>query len=138
MAGDDELREAAGRLREHRRVCAAMEHPRNSPYTYVEVSTGAAGFVPEAELKDMAAVVTAWLREHPADDGKSWTPVWLESVGFREGRDGHSIGTGNGSTLTFADGGWYYGWDSEPVVDQPTRGHVRRLLAALGAPPPVG
>jgi hypothetical protein len=63
----EELRAAAERLREHRRVMAAMEHPRNSPYTYVEVSTGAAGFVHEAELKDMATVVTAYLAEHPAD-----------------------------------------------------------------------
>lgn len=61
----DGVRAAAERLRLHRRVVAEMRHPRESPYTYIEVETGAAGFVPAAELKDMATVVTAYLAEHP-------------------------------------------------------------------------
>ena len=60
---DDEVRAAAGRYREHRRVVLEMLHPRESPYTHIEVSTGAAGFVPAACDRDahtLAAAVLAW------------------------------------------------------------------------------
>jgi hypothetical protein len=84
----NQQRQALERFREHRRVCTAMEHPANSPYTYVEVSTGAAGLVPEAVQKDMATIIGLCLEEHRADDGDAVTEDWLRAVGFRTADDG--------------------------------------------------
>lgn len=133
----DDVRAAAERLREHRRVVAAMEHSKASPYTYIDVSTGAAGFVPNAELRDMAAVVTAYLAEHPADDAEPVTEAWLRAVEWEQIRDGphwwlralpmlrwdrreNELMIGSNSV------GWH-------LVSRPTTcGDVRRLASALG------
>lgn len=79
-AGD--VRAAAERLREHRRVCLVMRHPRESPYTHLEVSTGAAELIPGAEQKDLLTLANAYLAEHPADDAEPWTLKRLVEAGF--------------------------------------------------------
>jgi hypothetical protein len=152
MTPDDATRAAAERLRQHRAVVTAMRHPKESPYTYIEVSTGAAGFVPEAELKDMATVVTAYLAANPADDGKPVTRVWLQSRRFRpeptnefEGgpvnvwvlRDEHGEPVLTLDCIDSKPNEWdaFFGaiedWNQFPRSIA-TRGDVRRLLAALG------
>jgi hypothetical protein len=69
-----------------------------------------------------------------ADDGQAVTPGWLEAIGFRDGDECQAISAANGTTLEFSGIGWFYGFDSEPLPDQPTRGHVRALAKALGIP----
>lgn len=96
----------------------------------------------------MMQVVRAYLAEHPADDDMPVTTDWVMSLGFTnwEGSDSefewadHWFGL---ARRNYGDGPeWlaYYltadGFDgSESYLSHvPTRGHVRRLCAALNRP----
>lgn len=160
MSESSDVRAAAERLREHRRVCLVMRHPRESPYTHLEVSTGAAELIPGAEQKDLLTLANAYLAEHPADDGEPADADWLRSVGFLPDGDvdkpdaplaiglyygrtddeiengivagrhlliGHA---GDAMVEEYDEGGTVVGCVEMPSL--PTRGHVRRLCAALG------
>ncbi len=109
-----------------------------------------AGQLGNAEIADRNTLVLAWLREHQADDGEAVTAEWLKAVGFvvmtpyRDGDDtvlvspegvtGHNLFWSENSD-GWDNHTWHYGTDylhSQTMPDQPTRGHVRRLCAALG------
>jgi hypothetical protein len=96
------------------------------------------------------AVARAYLAEHPADDGEPVTAEWLKAVGFTERAkerpgDDRVLVSPEGETCHHVfwsenrDGydhnAWFYGDDylrAVNLLDQPTRGHVRRLCQALG------
>ncbi len=107
---------------------------------------------------DAFAVATAWQLDHEADDAEPVTAEWLKAVGFTDDpdlwfvRDHHggqaeamfapaadpeypssrgvmNTGDGWGFYLTDADG---FDGSQNYVCEVPTRGHVRRLCAALG------
>jgi len=111
-------------------------------------------------IEDTAAVANAYLAEHPSDDDEPATPEWLRSVGFLPDGDvdkpdaplaiglyygrtddeiENGIGAGRHLLLDHAgdamveeydEGGTVVGCVEMPSL--PTRGHVRRLCAALG------
>lgn len=54
-----DVADAAARYRKHLEVLLTMQHPKESPYTYIEVSTGAAGMVNEAWDKDADTLARA-------------------------------------------------------------------------------
>ena len=58
---DGELQMAIERYRQHREVILSMQHPRESPYTFIEVSTGAAGMVNEAWDRDAHRIALAYV-----------------------------------------------------------------------------
>lgn len=118
----DELRAAAERLR---RV-----HAGEPVQTVYESS------IPRAFAnmgRDENTLSNAWQDEHPADDEELVTEEWLLSIGFRLEIDEYG-----GADWWQLDkvkhapscGTWEF--DSAYLPDQPTRGHVRRLLTALG------
>lgn len=102
-------------------------------------------------IEDTAAVANAYLAEHPADDGEPVTADWLQSVGF-----GRHMQPAANCDLSLQAGDFRlfvavaiptrerYGFKPErwavnevwlPEAATPaTRGHVRRLCAALGIP----
>lgn len=70
-----ELKEAIERYTKHLEVILLMQHPKESPYTYIEVSTGAAGMVNEAWDKDahtIARNAIALLASQPIDPTLRW------------------------------------------------------------------
>ncbi len=102
------------------------------------------------EIADRNTLVLAWLREHPADDGEAVTAEWLKAVGFGQDDRIHTAWAlqfsphepehnpdDNWCIVYQSDG--FYRWrleddeaDVSSLPDMPTRGHVRRLCAALG------
>lgn len=97
-------------------------------------------------FRDASMLAAAYLAEHPADDELGVTEEWLRSVGFAETRDicyGHPIlEIGSEDCTLDCDlkcERWHFGSFGLPAQTVPkTRGHVRRLLAALGVPLPAG
>jgi hypothetical protein len=94
------------------------------------------------------AVCRAWLADNPADSDLPVTEPWLKSLGFYPSGDGPLwLDKDDGFTLSVRLGceniRWLYcgpvsdGGAAESVAlpDQPTRCHVRRLLAALDFTP---
>lgn len=72
--------------------------------------------------------------QRPSDDGDPVDEAWLRAVGFGvyglfADRDG---GLSLGDLEWHECRRWLYG--NTPLPDLPTRGHVRRLCAALGIP----
>ena len=96
----------------------------------------------QGKLADALIVADAVLAEHPADDGDPVTGEWLEVVipGFSLNAGGQMGGCVYDSyrvTAVRKDGGWGIVAsvaEGEAGVLCPTRGHVRRLCAALGIP----
>ena len=88
-------------------------------------------------VADMWLLSSAYLAEHPADDGEAHDPPWLIAVGFAQPQGGFpgtlQLGNLRHSTLSRA---WFLVrpcLERIPTVLQPkTRGDVRRLAAALG------
>lgn len=118
--GDDELRAAAGRLlREEDGIGAG----RGTDYVD-------GGFAAD----DAIALAKHYRATHPADDGEAVvTEEWLRSIGFCE----YQGSDADIQLETLA--GLYLRWApinhfmlDECYVELPTRGHVRRLLRALG------
>lgn len=82
-------------------------------------------------------VAAAYLAEHPADDAEPVTGTWLFSLGFRPAWGHPYCFNANGidvrctadelALATRTDELWTH--------ERPTRGHVRRLLLALGITP---
>lgn len=71
MAGS--LQDAANRRRLHVDVIHNMRHPVESPYTFIDVGTGAAGMVPEAETNDLVRLADAMVAElDPSPVGAEW------------------------------------------------------------------
>lgn len=81
---------------------------------------------------DEAVILNAYLAEHPEDSDQPVTVEWLRSVGFEAGILGplHIEYVQLPGGLTRTD--WFYERAMLPAMV--TRGHVRRLLAALGIP----
>lgn len=75
-----ELKEAIERYTKHAEVILSMQHPKESPYTYIEVSTGAAGMVNEAWDKDAHLLARAYLATIPPDGEEPITAEWLREV----------------------------------------------------------
>lgn len=83
-------------------------------------------------LDDLRILASAYLSEHPADDGEAITIEWMcENDWYLEGKD----------VVTRIDTSLYVSFSSSPPVvfvdvyelgTLRTRGDVRRLLAALG------
>lgn len=134
---DDELTAAAGRVREGRRLEAAG-HRRDQADAIVY------GDRRQSRAADVTALADAFLDAHPADSSEPVTVEWLRSVGATDKVDSRESGVavyglylGPAKWFDFAGGG-------ELLIDhgpgQPagwpikTRGHVRRLAAALGVP----
>lgn len=94
---------------------------------------------------DNKVIAAAYLADHPADDAEPVTKEWLLSVGFDDRRNGVSMGLGlrvNGGPHLYCSCNapgvtpdWYFD-DGRLIAcnDLLTRGHVRRLCAALGVP----
>jgi hypothetical protein len=76
-------------------------------------------------------VCRAWLAEHPADDGEPVTEEWAEAVAPGGYVD---VMTGNCGVVVEVRP-WALRVNGHRVVEDPTRGHVRRLLTALGVSP---
>ena len=97
-----------------------------------------------ARIEDRNLIVTAYLAEHPSDDDDPVTKEWYESVGGRYADDGtYSIDLPYREvSLVFYPKGvtashpqvWLWVPSGVVVSVNNTRGHVRRLCAALGAP----
>lgn len=91
--------------------------------------------------REFAVELRPYLASVPADDGTPVSEEWLRSVGFLEYStsedirliDLRNLVTFNRSRQTSAVT-WWIGGSIGPVTDMPTRGHVRRLCAALGIP----
>ncbi len=82
---------------------------------------------------DAFALATAYLAEHPADDGEPITAEWLRSVGFVAHKpDGLPAYAVLPCVYIRLDGGELE-LDGIPL-DFSTRGQLRRLCAALGDP----
>jgi hypothetical protein len=91
-------------------------------------------------------IVRQWKAEHPADDGEPVTEDWLRASGFAPAW-GHPFQLGGYDAesdidvrCTPAELVVAHRTDEFLVAEQPTRGHVRRLCAALGielTPPPA-
>lgn len=122
---DSELRAAAERIR---KVRAGAD-----PW---QVYDGKPGSGSET---DEDAIVSAYLAEHPADSDQPAAWPWLGNLGFVDTGDVSRL-TPNCWTIdwtidvTSNPGGSVLWLNDTPVTDDPTRGHVRRLLAALGVP----
>ena len=87
----------------------------------------------QGKLADALIVADAVLAEHPADDGEPVTEAWLRAAGFTVNplRDRLEVGPAQ----------WWHFANCVLGIDHhtgfwtlPTRGHVRRLCAALGIP----
>lgn len=89
-----------------------------------------------------AVVADAYLSEHPADNGEPVTEEWLRSAGFKDATT-KRYGLRNWTVRLFPPCG-NLGWFADiadtipgdgrgvPIATPATRGHVRRLCAALG------
>lgn len=102
---------------------------------------------------DTAVLLDAYLADHPADNGDPLTPEWLLAAGLAADDltwHGHGPATGyvlaNRIGFRCCDGRWAAyllspdGFDGSEdwLVETPTRGHLRRLCAALDIPLPEG
>ncbi len=129
---DDELKAIAARVRPH-----------------------AAGNLGNAAIADRNALAAAWLAEHPADDAEPITAEWLAALptAFAVDLAWHGHGP---ETAWLADGEsgrigvrfcrYEKAWEAylcnaddfdgreRYLTAVPTRGHLRRLCAALGQP----
>jgi hypothetical protein len=119
----DELRAAAKRLHRH--------------FSSVSFSRD----MPQLDAKALAdAVVSGQLifAADPADDGEAVTTDWLRAVGFYPddpALPNRRLRTRCGLHITEYGGGWSLrDCLTVNVVLLSTRGHVRRLCAALGVP----
>lgn len=83
---------------------------------------------------DFAARLRPHLRDAAGDDGKTVTKEWLRLVGFVETDfDGYcELCLIYDELRYYRVGHWQIG--KTRIRNLPTRGHVRRLLAALGVP----
>lgn len=122
----DELRAAAEQLiaeREHRHESyrIAKRHGWKAP--------------PEDET-DGERLARAYLAEHPADDGDAVTMEWLRSIGFATAAEACGVAASLGRIEAFSVLPQPLQWrvNGFKVSEKPTRGDVRRLLAALGIP----
>ncbi len=88
-------------------------------------------------------LVAAYFAEHPADDGEPVTgsplnETWLPAVGFTYEPDIYGPTDwwrlGKLRFYPYSGGSSRWTYDGVSLPDQPTRGHVRRLCAALGIP----
>lgn len=68
----------------------------------------------------------------PADDDTAVSDGWLRSVGFVKVTANETIFAKNGVQLRFHNGGWSFYLNGVLYPNRDTRGHVRRLCAALG------
>jgi hypothetical protein len=107
-------------------VRAAAEAVLNCPPTAAAWASEPGRLIPFA-LK----CARAWLAEHPADDAEPVTADWLRAVGIVHGCFdplcyGYHHGKGCFTLNITSELG------SVSSIDVPTRGHVRRLCAALG------
>jgi hypothetical protein len=100
----------------------------------------------DGPMEAAVEVCRAWLADNPADSDLPVTEPWLKSLGFYPSGDGPLwLDKDDGFTLSVRLGcdniRWLYcgpvsaGGESVALPDQPTRGHVRRLLAALDFTP---
>lgn len=96
-----------------------------------------------AEDDDCDILAQAYLAEHPADDDEPITGTWLHSIGFTRymqpaSDDGLCIGDWRGGhfPITTKTAGkvrsWWVSGYCLPENCITTRGHVRRLCAAIG------
>ncbi len=97
--------------------------------------------VPRNSWLSALAVACMYKHDHPADDGEPTDANWLMAVGFSKRDD---------SVKPYfaipANGQWLQVWEGRAFLEckyvgdwqlpgrYPTRGHVRRLCAALGVP----
>lgn len=133
-----QLREAAERYRANSEGMARMVHPRELPYTHLEVSTGAAQLCPEAWNRDAHVLARAYLAANPADDEVEIDEAWLVSVGFALELDG-AIYVLRYPAMRIE---WAFYDDAPPefwianfcLAHIKTRGQLRRLAAALNIP----
>lgn len=80
-----ELRQAAERYRKHAQVSLYMKDMKGSPYTYIDVSTGAVGIVNEAWDNDAHRLANAYLATVQEDGEEKIDQKWLmECWGFRD------------------------------------------------------
>jgi hypothetical protein len=127
---DEELRQAADRL--------VMDYESaggsGNPYRHEKAAN---------RYEDGWNVALAWLEDHPADDGEPVTEEWLRAVGFKDEEysfvlrspytdDWYHHLRHTACSVRKVDWKWHA--NGIGVADQPTRGHVRRLCAALGVP----
>jgi hypothetical protein len=141
---DKNVREAAERYAANHAGMMAMVHPRELPYTYIEVSTGAAGMCNDAWNRDAHTLARAYLAEH---DPTPITEDWLRSVGFESDAEkwpGFPTWTSPPSKkvgpithihhnpMEGCDG-WCVGHRADgSIPPMETRGDVRLLARALG------
>lgn len=148
----DDVRAAAERVRAHRAVMA--RHPEatdegdlfgfqlaSSPY-YDAGWKGVNGGRLDADRRVLA---DAYLAEHPADDAAPVTAGWLESMGFQVKGGWWQLRCGDYEVYCYTSpsrpSGFVFKYESHDCLDDgdgaailpdlPTRGDVRRLLAAL-------
>jgi hypothetical protein len=128
---DDELRKAV----ERQRRLAAPDVLHEDVYPGDDYQS--------AEFADLSAIAEAWLADHPEDSDLPVTADWLRSVGFENVYEDrwHSPANSDGEMLMYcpmwAGSQWAYGTPDDGCGSIPgvrTRGHVRRLCAALGIP----
>lgn len=97
-------------------------------------------------IRDMDTLTEAYLAEHPADDGEPVTAEWLRVVSpgpFRNGVGWPIACDATGGPVLYCvctpgvPFDWYLCGHNRllGLPDQPTRGHVRRLLITLGITP---
>lgn len=122
-------------------LLAAAEYCRDRDgYEFSTGPTADGDFIDKAK-----AVAEAYLAEHTPDDAEPVTAEWSRSVGFEQiSPDMLTINGSSGDDLIYTKWpdsqawGWEY-WDAADRAVQlppmPTRGDVRRLLAALGITP---
>jgi hypothetical protein len=88
----------------------------------------------EADAFDLAL---AYLADHPADDAEPVTAEWLASVGFTAGKFPRDLIRGPVLRGVSSAGDEYWAIRTYPIPNDAkpwTRGHLRRLCAALGVP----
>lgn len=70
-----EVSAAASRRINHLRVIRGMRPPIESPYTYYEPTTGAAGMCPDAEMRDCVTLANAMVEiVESVANGRGATP----------------------------------------------------------------
>ena len=89
---------------------------------------------------DAMAVARGYLAEHPADDDERASPDWIERLGIKDSfnfQNEKCYKLYSGINVMFSARPWPERWQGFLWVggkkgDNPTRGDVRRLAAALG------
>lgn len=117
----DELRAAAERLRRVGDGEAVAQAYRAYPSPHMQ------------RYGDIVMLADAWIAEHPADDGDPVDEAWVKGLGFEQYeyvpytwlKCGHLQYVPSRDPPFCIVGGW-------PVIRVETRGHVRRIAAALG------